>query len=271
MKYPLLIQGINGNTSGTISTLNPGVLAAPITWTNQLKVGRGDLVGVDPVLVATDATISQLAGTFTYSMAGTQIFNNADNSRHVVGARPGNYNMVAVRQGGGQTVALTFANNATVPCGMVVHHYYENLFFVQQVIEAANYAQAKQRVQDFSFVATTVGKFIQSPNFTIPTALGNVVAVEFIVTGTTAAATFAQITKALITVSIGGTTILENASGGIFTPASARPGLIFPLVIRGGETFQFLLDTSALAATSQVNLTMRCYFDNDLSGSKMYL
>lgn len=270
MSLPLLIQGLFSNVAGTISTLNPGALATPVSWSNTLKVGRGDLIAVDPVLTNTDLTISQSAGTFTYSLGGTQIFNNADNARHVVGARPGTYNIIPVKQGGGQTVLLTFFNKATLPCGMVVHHMYENKFFKKEVLEAMDYSQAKQRVQDFIFNASVVAASNKSQNFTIPTGLGNVVAVEFIASGVTPAATFAEITKALVNVSVGGTSILENASAGIFTAGSARPNTIFPLVIRGGDTFQYDINTAAMAAGSELQFTMRCYFDNDLSGSKQY-
>jgi hypothetical protein len=269
MTYPLLIQGLFSNPQGTISTLNPAALAAPRNWSNEVKIGRGSVVAIDPVLTNTAYNVSDFAGQFTYAIGGTQIFNNTDNARHIVGASPGLYEVLPLVQPGGQTVALSFLNNATVPAGMVVHHYFENKYATAEIIQARIYAAAKQRIQDFRYTVTTVTKLDQSPVQVVPKSLGNVVAVELIVTGASAAATFQQITKALVSLSIGGTSIFENASAGIFTPQSTR-ARIFPILIRGGETFQFQVDTSEMAATSQLTVTLRMYFDNDLAGVKTY-
>lgn len=269
--YPLLIQGLFSNTNGTNDTVKPGALTVPRAWTNSIQLGRGNVIAVDPVITNSDATPIIQSGSFNYTVGSVQVISNGQNNMYVPTARPGAYKILPLKISGGQTVTCSFINNATAQYGIVMHHYFENAFARPSVFAAINDSSTKQRIQDFNVKFNGSLKFSPSPTFVLPTGLGNVVGVEYMINAEIGGGlTYADLQNVLFTVNVGGTNIMENASTAIFLPTSGRPDLIFPIVIRPGQSFNINADTSNLPVASQIIITMRVYFDNDQTGTKTY-
>lgn len=266
-KYPLLIQGIHSDPSGSRGSITPGGSLAGAGWSNNIKTGRGDLVAIDPVTTFTDLTYfdDTYLGEFSYYVGSETVIENAPLSRYVPAVKPRSYELIQLRQPGGQSVKLSFNNASTGP-GIMMHHYFENIFAVPEIIAARNHQTLKPKIMDFVRNVAAGAKLSQSGTFTVPTGKGNVVAVELIAErGTTSAKT---LMTGLITVAMGGTTIFEDVNMGICQTNSGRPGLIFPILVRGGETFTITTDSSAMSGTAKVYV--RLYFDDDYSGKKTY-
>jgi len=265
--YPLLIQGIFTDQNGTNNTLLP---AAPLTnggWTNKIQTGRGNLVLID--FVPTNIDNSENAVTpisiFSYQVGGQTVVQNMESRSFAPGAYPRSNEILALNQPGGQSVRLII-DTLGGSTGLMVHHYFENKFNTLEVMNARRSAALKQRIQEFRHTFATGLKQGQSTVFNVPIGIGNIVALEFIVNTSIAGAK--DWTLATFSMSVDGVTILDNANSGIFLPMSGRPGLVFPIVIRPGSTFQLFADTSEVGAGDSFVLAAREYFDDDTNGNK---
>jgi len=267
-KYPLLIQGIYSDTNGSRGSILPGGSVVNYGWTNNLVQNRGDLVAIDPVTTNAPGGSfdDDFLGTFSYFIGSEIILQDAPMSRYIPTAKPRSYELTQLRQKGGQSLRLQLTNIGAGP-GLMVHHYFENQFATPEIVSARHSAGLKPRIKDFFRAFNPGVKTATSATFTVPTGIGNVVAVElFCELGAGATPTGAM--NGLISVSFGGTTIFENVNTGTLLSSSGRPGLIFPILVRGGETFVIGADTSAV--TGVLNIYMRLYFDEDRTGRKVY-
>ena len=268
--YPLLVQGIFSDQNATNGTLNP---AAPLTnggWTNKIQTGRGNLVLIDFVPTNIDNSTNPVSqvGVFSYQVGGQTVVQNMESRSFAPGAYPRSNEILALNQPGGQSVRLLL-DTLGGTSGLVVHHYFENKFNTLEVMNARRSAALKQRIQEFRHTFATGLKQGQSAVFNVPIGIGNIVALEFIVN--TAIVASKDWTLATFSMSVDGVTILDNANSSIFLPMSGRPGLVFPIVIRPGSTFQLFADTSELGVGDSFVFTARAYFDDDTNGNKQYI
>jgi hypothetical protein len=263
--YPLLVQGVFSNNQGTQRSLLPG--AALGSWNNTIKIGRGDLIGIDPITTNIDAAGSLAnQGKFTYYVSGQQILDTAQLSNYAVTNKAGSYEILPVRQPGGQSVKIDY--DTTVPIGIMVHHYFENKFAIPSIIQARMNSALKPRIKTFSWSFANNTKLNTGAQYAVPTGLGNVVAVEVFTTITTG--TIKPLSLNLFSISIGGTTIFEDANAAAYCAQTHRPAQILPILIRPGETFTATADTSDNATVSVMTLTLKLYFDDDYSGTRKY-
>lgn len=266
--YPLLIQGLFTNANAGQQTIEPAG-AGSFGWQNKITTGRGKLVLLDFITTNIDPVSPGMVslGRFNYIVGGQTVVQNMEMRSFIPSAFPRSNEILKLKQPGGQSVSLNFINTADA-AGLVVHHYFENQFATAEVIEARNTSELKQRIQEITNAFQTGIKGGTSQEFTVPTGIGNVVAVEFILNTNVVAPK--DWTTSAFSVEVNGISILDNVAGAIFLPCSARPGLIFPIVIKSGSTIKMSCDTSAIAAGDTMNFTMRLYFDNDVSGNKIY-
>ncbi len=265
-KYPLLIQGVWSNQAGTVQSIVPGGSLTNAGWSNNLKSGRGDLVAIDPITTFIDAYDQDTyLGEFSYYVGSETVIQSAPFSRYVPANKPRSNELLQLRQPGGQSVRLSFNNDATGP-GIMVHHYFENWYATKEIIAARQNPVLKPRIKDFVLAVPAATKLTESQNFAVPTGLGNVIAVELI--GERVTTTVKTMMTGLVTVVVGGTEIFQDVNLGITVPAAGRPGLIFPILIRPSETFVIKVDTTNLTGTARVYL--RLYFDDDRAGTREY-
>lgn len=264
--YPLLVQGVFSNNQGTQRSILPG--AALGSWNNTIKTGRGDLIGIDPVSTFIDGAGSLTnTGTFTYYVSGQQVLDTAQLSNYVVTNKAGQYEILPVRQPGGQSVKIDYNNNGTAT-GIMVHHYFENKFAIPSIIQARMNSALKPRIKTFSWSFINGTKLNTGASYAVPTGLGNVVAVEVFTTISTG--TIKPLTLNLFSISIGGTTIFEDANAAAYSAQTHKPAQILPILIRPGETFTATADTSDNATVSTMTLTLKLYFDDDYTGTRKY-
>lgn len=267
-KYPLLIQGFFSTPNGSPQTLTAIAPSTRISWTNTIPQSRGDLVALDIVLTGDSllTTYSQ-QGIFSLVVGGVQVIQNGQLTNYIVLANPRSYELLQLRQAPGQTISLNVNSSAVCLVGVVVHCYFENECFTPEILAARNKSLLKQRVLQFTADFNGGAKLVTSETFTIPKTMGNVVGIQFL---TYDEAGGNDIAKCIFTVSMGGTDVIKDAAGATFLPCSGRPGLIFPILIRGGETFVITGNTSAVALGDPVAFAVKVYFDEDVEGTKIY-
>jgi len=265
-KYPLLIAGFFSNANGGQSSFTAIGAGTRLQWSNTIITGRGDMVLVDivptmqPNSVLTEATIELAIG-------GMQVLQNGTLGRYEPQAIPRSNELMQLKQRGGQTLQFTAIGTTGNTQGAVVHIYHENKFATEEIIVARNYSDLKQRIVEFTFTTVTGTKFSQSGTFTVPANVGNVVGMEI---NAFDDGSNVFVSRSLLTVAIGGTNVMQNVAANIFLNDCARPGLIFPILIRGTETIQMVADTSNGAVGNTVTFKVRLYLDNDVTGSKQY-
>jgi hypothetical protein len=126
----------------------------------------------------------------------------------------------------------------------------------------------KPRIKTYSWSFVNGTKLNTGAQYAVPTGLGNVVAVEVFTSITTG--TIKPLTLNLFSISIGGTTIFEDANAAAYCANSHRPAQILPILIRPGETFTATADTSDNSIVSTMTLTLKLYFDDDFTGTRKY-
>jgi hypothetical protein len=270
MKYPLLIQGIYSNRDGaTLQTVAPAVQFINQGWTNALQIGRGDIVAVDPVTTSAPSLNSNVdLGTFSYFIGSEQVYQDEPLTRHITAAVPRSYEVLQMRSKGGQSVRMALTNDA-LRAGVVMHHYFENNFATPEIISARQESVLKQRIKTFRVTTFSGGGRNVGSNITIPTGVGNVIAIEIFVTRGTATESLSQ--NSLMTLLVDGIEVFKDAASAAFLSVSGRPGLIFPILIRPGSTFRLECDNSFTAGLAPVlTYNIRLYFDNDRGGKKQY-
>lgn len=263
--YPLLIKGLFSNVDGTNNSLTtPGV----VQWNNNIQEGRGNVRGLDLMAynIAGDLTPQTInMGTCNVYIGGSIVLQNVLLNKYQYLSNPGTYEPTVLTIPPGQTVQ--FQQNAIVSYGAILHTYFDNKFNTSKVIEARRTAIVKQRVLQFTSQAFADGqKFQESAVFTVPTAIGNVVAIEPVIYGSTANI----IMRSLYSVVIGGVKVVDNASCMLALPGCTRPMAIMPIVIRSGETFTIQVDTSAAGGPATLVVGLRLYFDSDREGKEVY-
>jgi len=265
--YPLLIQGIFSNPQGTQRTLTPGA-STSARWQNNIKVGRGNLIGLEPVTTNISLSNSSVDnGTFSYYVGSQIVFDSLPNSNYVAAAKPGVMWPLNLVQPGGQSVSLNFQNGANAS-GLMMHHYFENKFNTPAIIAARQTNTLKTRIKAYHWDFSNGVKLNSGAQFSVPVGLGNVVAVEVFTEINTGG--FRPLSLCLFTISVGGTSIIEDANAGEFTSEATKAPQIFPILIRPGETFTATADTSDNLTLSTMKLTLKLYFDDDLTGKKIY-
>lgn len=267
--YPLLIQGISSDQNSANSTLKPAGALTNGGWTNKIQSGRGNLVLIDFIPTNQDYTSNtfKVLGIFSYQVGGQTVVQSAQVNGYLVSAFARSNEILMLDQPAGQSVKLSLDTQGGFT-GLVVHHYFENKFSIPEVIQARHINTLKQRIQEFRHTFASGLKGGISALFNVPTGIGNIVGLEFILNCSTNNEIASQ---ALFSMSVDGVQILDNAAGALFLNVSARPGLIFPIVIRSGSTFQLFADTSAVAVGDTFTFSVRAYLDNDTNGTKKYL
>jgi hypothetical protein len=264
--YPLLVQGVYSNPNGGQRSLLPG--AAIGSWNNAIKIGRGDLVAIDPI--STNLTGAQSlgnTGSFNYKIGGQIVYDTAAISNYGVTNKAGQYQILPLKQPGGQSVAIDYDNIGS-STGIMVHHYFENKFNIPAICNARFNSALKPRIKSYNFNFSNGVKLNTGSQFAVPTGLGNVVAIEVFTTSSTASLTNLQLS--LFTISVGGTTIFEDANAAAYCAQTHKPGQVLPILIRPGETIQTQADTSDVVGAGSFTLSVKLYFDDDFSGTRKY-
>jgi len=265
-RYPLLIAGFFSNANGGQSSFTAIGAGTRLQWSNTIITGRGDMVLLDIVPTMQPSSVVSEA-TIELAIGGMQVLQNGTLARYEAQAIPRSNELMHLRQSGGQTLQFTAVGDTGNTQGAVVHIYHENKFATEEIIAARNYSDLKQRIVEFTFAAGTGNKFVQSGTFTVPANVGNVVGIE-VNAWDNGSNLF--LSRSTFTASIGGVTIMQNVAGNLLQNNCARPGLIFPILIRGTETIQLSADTSNAAVGNTVTFKIRLYLDNDLTGTKQY-
>lgn len=266
--YPLLVQGIYSNPNAGQLSINPG-LGSNFAWNNTIQIGRGNLIGIDPIATGVSlANALNEAGTFSYNVGGQTIIDNAQIGSYIVENKPRTNEILSLNQPGGQSLQLSGRNTATVGAGIVVHHYFENKFATPSIIAARYSSSLKTRIKDYVFKFASNTKNNASSIFNVPVGLGNIVGIEF--TCFTDNASLVTLSQTVFSCNVSGIEIVQNACLSAFCTLSGRPSQIFPILIRPGETFQLFADSSNTAAGATCGVVARLYFDDDLTGKKVY-
>lgn len=211
---------------------------------------------------------SSLQATFDVYVSGVAVIQQGTLVNYQIGSFARSYELTQLRQPAGQTIGLTVVGETGNNQGAILHIYHENNNATPAIIAARNKSILKQRTIELGGTllgGSKVAKF--ATDFTIPKSMGNVVAVQFLVNDT---ADGSDAAKTILTVSMGGTNIFQNVCGAAFNTQSARPGLIFPILIRGGETFNVTADTSAVGIGNALYIRLKFFFDEDIEGTKNY-
>jgi hypothetical protein len=265
--YPLLVQGIYSNPNGGQRSLLP---AANIgSWNNAIKIGRGNLIAIDPI--STNITAAQSlgnTGSFNYNIGGQIVYDTAAISNYAVTNKAGQYQVLPLKQPGGQSVSLNYDASAGSGQGVMIHHYFENKFNIPAICNARFNSALKPRIKSFNFTFSNGQKIATGAQFSVPTGLGNVVAIEVFTTNS--AASLVNLQLALFTVSVGGTTIFEDANAAAYCAQTHKPNQVLPILIRPGETFTATADTSDIVGAGNMTLSVKLYFDDDFSGTRKY-
>jgi hypothetical protein len=266
MNYPLLIRGISTNANGA----GANSLTTPLAkWTNNITEGRGNVVGVDIVStsVANDVQLaSGLTGSASLFVGSSIVLQNINLADYQAESKPGNYELLSLDVAPGQTIAYD-QNGTAGSATSIVHLYHENRFRTAAVIAARRTAIVKQRILQFTTDAFPTGfKNQESALFTVPSSIGNVVAMEVVAY----TPFYTNLSKALFSVVIGGVRVIENASAMLCYTGCTRPLGIMPIVIRSGETFNVVLDSANVTVGSTITFGVRLYFDNDKDQNCIY-
>jgi hypothetical protein len=271
--YPLLVKGFSSNQNGS----NSSRLIAPgtsVTWSNVIVENRGDIVAVDvlttmPLFFQSPNLENTPLGNYNLYIGGMNVVNNASLNETIPVAFPRSYEFLRLRQKGGQTIQLE-ANNATNAntFGTYLHVYHVNKFATPEIIAARNTSSLKQRT--FTTSSTFAGgQRLQRGNpITVPTASGNIVAIEIICTQSNDTDTIAD--DSTLSIYVDGNSIFEDVNTSLFTAKCARPGLIFPILIRPGSTIQIEADTMTATPAETLEVNLKLYFDDDITGRQSY-
>jgi hypothetical protein len=256
-KLPLLVKGFFSNQDGTNDSIAPSA-PGTITWNNVLPEGRGDLVAIDPILTNTpQGGLNAAAGEFNLSMGGINIIQNADASYYDSRSRPRAYSILPIRQRQGQTLSLNYG--ALDTRGLAIHAFFENQYDNEQMFALRRYAQLKQRIIDLKFSFPYVSRYEKSRSENVPTAVGDVVAVEFYAYSDGQFLAPEQVETATFSVAVDGVNIVEDACTQYFSFLTTRPAVIYPILIKSGSTIQLVADTSRYPLGSDLNINMRLY------------
>jgi hypothetical protein len=258
--FPLLCKGFYSNPNGTAPSITALQLTANRGWSNQTPTGRGNMVALD-VMKTQVRNDNGFDALITVALGGVQIITNASLNNYVLFSRSTSYQIANLDQPEGQTLALS-TNGLTALGGAVVHTYFRNGWNQPAVWAALETSKLKCRYQDFSFTGPGGTKGITSGNLTVPTGKGNVVGIMLLAEndGTTD-----EPGTALVTVRFNGINVLEEVSAYLGMPECMRPGLIFPMVVQGGSTFEIVGDTNNGLLANQIKLGMRLFFDDQIT------
>jgi len=266
-KYPLLIAGFYSDQNGGSSTLVAIGAGSRKNWSNTIQQSRGDLVMIDVVPTVLRLRDDQQA-VFSFAIAGVDVIINAVLVNYQVQNFPRSYELLKIRQKPGQTLSLIAIGQPLNAQGIAIHAYHENNCSTPEIIAARSQSILKQRTIEIGGILLGgVKNATTGATYTIPKSMGNVVAVQILCSDDASGDNCA---KTPVTISMGGTDIIKNAIAIVFHPYSGRPGLIFPILIRGGETFEIFGDTSGVAVAAPVYVKVRFYFDEDTEGTKQY-
>lgn len=265
MTLPLLIKGFFANENLTNNTI-VGVAAVPIQWNNTITEGRGDLVMLDVIASNLAAVDGTTAGMFSVSIGGMVVLQNQEIIRYAVTAFPRSFEFLQLAQPPGQTIEFSYLPTATV--GGIVHCYHFNQFAIPSIVAARNTAALKQRIVSFRAAFVFNVPIAESEKFTIPSGIGNVVGIELNTYIDDPADDVAL--RSVVSVLIGGIKVFDDVSAMLFFPGTGRPGLIFPCLVRPGQTFVFQANTDA-ATVGTLTVEIRLYFDDDRTGKRNYV
>lgn len=271
MALPLLIKGFSANKNGS-SDSTIAVAATPVTWNNVLPEQRGNLIALDVVATNADNTNWQdittiNLGWFNLLIGSMQVLTAQRLVDYLVTSRPRSYELLSLEQKAGQT--MQFELNPETTIGAVVHAYFQNQYATREVIAARQNSVLKQRILGVTQIFAAGQRFQRGNSITVPTAQGNVVAIELSCVTDIQELQLLSISK--LSVYVNGESVIEEAATVLFIPMSGRPGLIFPIVIRPGSTISIEVDTlNTGAIPEKLHATLKLYFDDDLTGKKRY-
>lgn len=255
---PLLLKGYNSDPNGNNDSIP--ITALSVNWSNTFDSGRGDVIAIDaietgrPFPYAADSN-----ATANISIAGIQIVTNINCNDFAPYANPGNYYITPLRQPGGQTLQLNL-NGGGGNHGLQVLAFYENRFATPDHYEKLQGSKLKRRYLDQLQTITTNTKFVQSANFTVPTAQGKVIGIELLGYLNAGGGT-ADLGLTTFSVYVNGVAIFDNVLAIYGTNYCTRPH-IFPIEINEGDTYYFVADTSRLAGVTNISVGVRLYFDD---------
>lgn len=265
MIYPLLLRGLYSSPSGANNSII-AVAATPLIWSNSIEEGRGNMTMLDVIASNFSAPDGTPGGNFSVSIGGMVVLQNQNINRYAWNNFPRSYEILQINQPPGQTIELNYLPTTTT--GAVVHCYHFNQYAIPSIIAARNTSILKQRIVTFAAAFAPNVDLAQSQSFTIPTGIGNVVGIELNTYNEGAADDTVQ--TSLISLLVGGVKIFDEVAPLLFFEGSGRPGLIFPILIRPGQTLQFQAITDLAAGPGDMIVEMRLYFDDDNTGKKKY-
>lgn len=259
-QLPLLIQGLYSNVNGSDNSLVYS--GNMISWNNVTKTGRGNVIAIDP-MTFTDVLNNYTNGILNLSIGGMLVLQSMPLSLFNVLVHPRSYEILKLSQPGGQTIELLIDDSTDQsPC--VIHTYYENHFATPDIIFARDTAVLKQRQLVFTTTPFPGGGRFHGQLFTVPTNIGNVVGVQLLAWSVQGLA----YTESTITVMVNGVSIFENCYAALGSFFCSRPGLVFPILIRGGSTIEIQANTDH--ANNNLIVALRLFMDDDVSATKNY-
>jgi len=257
---PLLIKGYNSDANGGNDSIP--VTVATINWNNYFDSGRGDVMCFDAI--ETGRPFPYQADTnaiATISVGGVQVVSNINCNDFAPYANPGNYFITPLQQPGGQTLQLNLAGGGGNH-GLQVLAFYENRFSTDEQKAKIYTSKLKRRYIDTIQSVTLNTKYNPSAMFTVPTAQGQVVGIELLSYLNFGAGT-GDLGLSTASVFVNGVSIFENVLCMYGTNYCTRPH-IFPISINPGDTYNFIVDTSRVAAATNIGFGVRLYFDDDV-------
>jgi hypothetical protein len=257
-QLPLLIKGYNTDLGGTNNTIP--VTSSVISWNNVFDSGRGNVIAIDAIETGRPQVyVADTGANATISIGGVQVISAVNASDFAPYANPGNYFITPVKQPGGQTLALQLSGGSGSH-GLQVLAFYENQYSTPEWKGRLNYSRLKRRYTSFFQNVTSVARNVPSGQFTIPQAQGNVIGIELVAYLNTAGNN-TDLGLSTFTCYINGTTIMENVLSLYGMNACTRP-TIFPILIKGGNTLSFSVDSSSCAAAPNFTVGLKIYFDS---------
>jgi hypothetical protein len=255
---PLLVKGYNTDLNGVSNNTLP-VTAGVISWNNVFDSGRGNVIALDAVETGRPQVyVADTGATATISVAGVQVISGVNASDFAPYANPGNYYITPITQPGGQTLALQLSGGSGSH-GLQVLAFYDNQYATPDFQSRLNYSRLKRKYQSFFKQVITVDKNVQSEQFVIPQAQGNVVGIEFVAYLNTGGNN-TDLGLSTFSAYINGTSIMENVLSIYGMNACTRP-TIFPIFIKGGNTLSFSINSSNCAAAPNFTVGLKVYFD----------
>ena len=240
-KYPLLIEGF----------ALPNVAAgATNTGSGLFTKNQGRVIGLDYIPTIAPGVAP---GRVTITVGGDKVIDEDSIPAFDVSAFPRSSRVIPVNAGGGQTWAVTVnAALSTVPISSQFLAFYERPENSLNWLEPWTAKQGGLKIQTALINAIAAGA-TGTLEGVIPTGRGPVCGIQIISPN----GTFIDAAISRVSLTVGNKQVIKTVTLALGQPEAARPGLIMPLMIPEGESFEItILNNSA----NTINGGIRFYF-----------